>query len=283
MNTDKSDKSGLTILGLIGSQRKLGNCELFVKEVARNVPSDHTLKLVRLPSLDIRPCNGCYHCVDTGTCSIEDDIPFLIREIALADALIIAAPVYFLGAHSSVKRLLDRAFSFFDAIERTQGKPCLLVNTYGIKDRIGTSPQTLLSLASFLGLSVKASINLQAALPGDAVGHKGHLRSAARLANLLIAGGKMRRSRRSCPFCGNNIVQMRTDDFICTLCHGSFDLDESGTPIKGESGWNVGNIEFVRAHREWLKGMKARFLARRREIAARTLPYKDIGNWIVPE
>jgi NAD(P)H-dependent FMN reductase len=283
MNTHKSDNSRLTILGLIGSQRKLGNCELFVKEVARNVPYDHALELVRLPSLDIRPCNGCYHCIDTGTCSIEDDIPFLIRQIASADALIIAAPVYFLGAHSSMKRLLDRAFAFFDAIERTQCKPCLLVNTYGMKDRIGTSPQTLLSLASFLGLNVKASVSLRAALPGDVIGHKGHLRAAARLANLLIAGGRMRRSTRSCPFCGNNILQMRPDDFICTLCHGSFHLNESGTPIKGEIGWDVGNIEFLRAHREWLKSMKARFLASRREIAARTLPYKDIGNWIAPE
>ena len=282
MNTDKSDESGLTVLGLIGSQRKLGNCELFVKEVARNIPCDHTLRLIRLPSLDIRPCNGCYRCVDTGTCSIEDDIPFLVREIASADALIIAAPVYFLGAHSSVKRLLDRAFSFFDATERTQGKPCLLVNTYGMKDRIGTSPQTLLSLASFLGLDVKASVSLQAALPGDVVSQKGHLRTAARLAHLLMTDGAMRRNTRSCPFCGNDIVRMRTSDFICTLCHGSFHLNERGTPIKGEHGWDVGNIEFVRAHREWLKGMKARFLARRRDIAARTLPYKDIGKWIIP-
>jgi NAD(P)H-dependent FMN reductase len=283
MNTDKPAGSAIRILGLIGSQRKLGNCELFVKEVARNVSQEHDLRLIRLPSLDVRPCNGCYHCVSEGTCRIEDDIPFVIREIVSSDALIIAAPVYFLGAHASVKSLLDRAFSFFGALDGTQGKPCVLVNMYGMRDRIGVAPQTLLSLASFLGLRVKASVNLQAALPGDVIANRNHLRSAARLANLLLTGGAMHRLRRSCPFCGNDVVRMGKKDFTCTLCHGSFLLNEHGTPTKSREGWQVGNIDFIRAHREWLKGMKTRFLRRKREIIARSLPYKDMGTWIEPD
>ena len=76
---------------------------------------------------------------------------------------------------------------------------------------------------------------------------------------------------------------MRETDFICTACNGTFRFGSNGRPIKGSPGWDLSNAGFVREHREWLKGMKARFLAHKKEIVARTLPYKDIGRWIEPE
>lgn len=283
MNIRNSADSPATILGLIGSQRKLGNSELFVKEVSRNVPYPHDLKLIRLPSLDIRPCNGCYRCIGDSECPIQDDIPFLVREIVSADAIIVATPVYFLGAHASIKRLLDRAFSFYGALEGVKERPCILVNLYGMKDRIGTSPQALLTLAPLLGVTVKASLDLQAALPGDVIAHKRHLQTARTCAGLLIGGESFKRPGRSCPFCGNRIIRMRRSDFFCTVCNGSFTIAPNGRPIKGKPGWDVSNAEFIREHREWLKGMKERFLARKKEIMARALPYKNIGRWIEPE
>ena len=268
------------VLGIIGSQRKLGNCELFVKETARHVPGCE-LSLVRLPALDIKPCRGCYRCLDEGLCPIEDDVAFLKGLIAEADALIIASPVYFLGAHGSVKMLLDRAFSFFPIIDRTRHKPTILAVTYGVRDRIGTAPQTLLTLAAFLGLSVKAAVGLKAALPGDVLA-KNHLRTAERLGRGLFGPGKAARPGRACPFCGNDIVRVRKTDFICTVCHGSFQIGEKRA-VKGTPGWDVGDIGFVRDHREWLKGMRGRFLAARKEIVRLTAPYKEMGRWVGPE
>jgi NAD(P)H-dependent FMN reductase len=273
----------MTILGLIGSQRKLGNCELFVKEISRNIPYPHDLKLIRLPSLDIKACNGCYRCLGEGTCPVDDETSFLFDEIATSDGLIIAAPVYFLGAHACIKRILDRAFSFYGRSEAMAGKPCLLVNVFGMKERIGTAPQTLLTFASFLGFRVKASVDLLAALPGDVISKPNYLRKARRLAGLLVGDRSAPRASRSCPFCGNRIVRMRRRGFTCTLCHGSFHLAENGRPIKERPGWDIADIQFVKEHREWLKGMKERFLSRKREIVSRTLPYKDIGRWIEPK
>ena len=216
------------------------------------------------------------------SCWIDDDIPFLIDQIVAADALIIASPVYFLGTHGSVKALLDRAFAFFSALDGTAKKPCLLVNTYGMKDRIGVSPQALLTLASFLGMEVKASVNLQAALPGEWLATKSRKETAVRLGKLLFEKKGRQRTGRGCPFCGSDIVRMRKTDFLCTLCHGSFSFDATGRAKKGRPGWDVGSIEFVRSHREWLKGMKERFLASRRKLAALSLPYKETGVWIEP-
>jgi multimeric flavodoxin WrbA len=238
-----------TVLAIIGSMRRMGNCELFVKAVSESIPVEHELALVRLPSLNILPCRGCYACVTEGMCRIRDDIPFLLDRIASSDALIIASPVYFLGAHASVKCLLDRAFSFFSAVEKISKKPSLLVNIYGMENRIGTSPQALLTLASFLGLDVKASVSLRAALPGEILATKRHLECASRLGKLLFAEKRRRKEGRACPFCGNDIIRMRRKDFVCTLCHGSFSLDGGGAPVKGSPGWDVGNIEFLHAHR----------------------------------
>jgi multimeric flavodoxin WrbA len=268
------------VLGIIGSQRKLGNCELFVKETARHVPGCE-LSLVRLPALDIRPCKGCYRCLDEGICPTGDDVVFLKDLIAEADALIIASPVYFLGAHGSVKMLLDRAFSFFSVIERTRDKPAILAVTYGLDDRIGTAPQTLLTLAAFLGLSVKASVSLKAALPGEVL-TKNHLRTAEKLGRGLFGPGKTARQARACPFCGNDIVRVRKEDFICTVCHGSFQIGEKRA-VKGAPGWDVGDTGFVRDHREWLKGMKERFMAARKKIVRLTAPYKEMGRWVGPD
>ncbi len=284
MNSDRTNTNKPTILGIIGSQRKLGNCELVVKEISKKIEIEHNLNLIRLPALNIRPCNGCYRCIDhDGTCSIEDDASFLIGQVAAADAVIIAAPVYFLGAHASVKCLLDRAFSFFTTMENLARKPCILVTTYGMKDRIGVAPQALLTLASFLGFDVKGNVALEAALPGDVLRNKKHVRTIERLAQNLFLPNRQKRSAHACPFCGSEIVRMRPADFVCTLCHGTFHLDASGKAVGDKKGWEVGNIEFVRSHREWLRGMKQNFLANRKEIVRLTMPYKEIGRWIEPE
>ncbi|MGD0231266.1 MAG: flavodoxin family protein [Syntrophorhabdales bacterium] len=276
-----------TILGIIGSPRRLGNCELFAKEVSRHVDVDHRLDLVRLSDLTIMPCQGCYSCIgEEGRCRIQDDTEFLIEHVRTCDALIIASPVYFLGTHGSVKRLLDRAFSFFHAIDTMEKKPCILVNTYGMRDRIGCAPQALRTLAAFLGVEVKASVSLEAALPGDILLNEAAIKEAARLGRVLFDEAETMQpdpGGRACPFCGNNIVRIRETDLICTLCHGTFTMDGEGGAVPNDAGWDVLDIRFVREHRLWLAGMKARFLATRKELSRLSGPYRDIGRWLKPE
>ena len=268
------------ILGLIGSERKLGNCELFTKEISRNVPEEHELRLIRLPSLRILPCKGCYRCINEGDCPIEDDLGFVFDRMAEADAFIIASPVYFLGAQASVKLLLDRAFSSYRILKKIQNKPCILVNTYGIKDRMGVAPQALRTLAAFLCVHVKASVNIEAALPGDAL--KEQYLGRARTLGSTLFQEKSAPLRGFCPYCACDIVQAKDKRYICTLCHGVFSLDETQRPVKIKAGWDVTDSQFVYDHREWLKGMKDAFISRRKEIMNLILPYKTIGTWLEP-
>lgn len=269
------------ILGLIASQRRLGNCELFAKEVSIRCPVEHELQLIRLPSLDIKSCLGCYRCLAEGTCPLNDDLAFLQEKIAAADALIVAAPVYFLGAHASLKAVLDRGFSFYRILENTHRKPTILASTYGISERMGVAPQMMRAFASFLCLDVRADVRLEAALPGEVLTKEKNASAALRASQALF-GEKRIPSRGGCPFCHNDIWRRKGNGFVCTLCHGTFSLDGRGTPKPGKAGWGVGKPEFVIAHREWLKGMKDKFLTRRKDALRLTLQYKDVGEWLEP-
>ncbi|HME44795.1 MAG TPA: flavodoxin family protein [Syntrophorhabdales bacterium] len=269
------------ILGLIGSSRRLGNCEVFVKEISRYVPAESTLRLIRLPGLYIGPCRACYACIMGEPCPQNDHIGFLREQIVQSDALLIAAPVYFLGAHSIIKRILDRGFLFYEDAQRNEHKPCVLVNLYGIEEKMGVAPQTLRALAGVLCLDVKASVNLRAALPGEVVSDRRNVDLARKLGELIFSD-KTAKRRTGCPYCGCEIVRLRGGQLICTLCHGSFTLDAKAKPAKGKAGWEIGTAKFVREHSAWLKGMKDRYMAKRKELLRLTLPYKGMGTWVEP-
>jgi multimeric flavodoxin WrbA len=268
-----------TVLGLVGSPRKLGNCEIFAKEISNQLTVNHRLKLIRLPTLNILPCNACYGCVMDKPCPNKDDMAFLLSQIVEADAVIMTSPVYYLGAHSIFKRILDRGFLFFTVFEKTFGKPCVLINTYGIEGRVGAAPQALMSFAAFLGLDIKASLNIKAALPGEILMSEQGRQNAKDLAGILFSD-RTWENDDGCPFCGCEIVRMEQGKLICTLCHGYFAIDSAGVKIKIKDGGVLGTMEHMLKHKEWLRGMKDRFLRNRKEIVKTIAGYKDMGEWV---
>ncbi len=267
------------VLGLVGSPRKLGNCEIFAKEISNQLTVNHRLKLIRLPTLNILPCNACYGCVMDKPCPDKDDMAFLLSQIVEADAIIMTSPVYYLGAHSIFKRILDRGFLFFTVFEKTFGKPCILINTYGIEGRVGAAPQALMSFAAFLGLDIKASLNIKAALPGEILMSEEGRQNAKDLAGILFSDRTWEKDD-GCPFCGCEIVRMEQGKLICTLCHGCFAMDNTGVKIKIKDGGVLGTMEHMLKHKEWLRGMKDRFLRNRKEIVKTIAGYKDTGEWV---
>ena len=269
------------VLGLVGSSRKLGNCEVFTKEISRHVPAESTLSLIRLPGLDIRSCRACYSCIMAESCPVDDHMGFLRDQIAQSDGLLIAAPVYFLGAHSIIKRILDRGFLLYGDARQNEHKPCILVNLYGIENKIGVASQMLRALAGVLCLDVRASVNVKAALPGEVLSDRRNIRLARKLGELIFSD-KAARTREGCPFCGCEVVRMHGGNLICTLCQGTFTLDSGGKAVRGKAGWEIGTVKFVREHSAWLKAMRDKYMNNRKELLRLTLPYKDIGTWVEP-
>lgn len=267
------------ILGLVGSPRRYGNCEVYIKVISTYMDFEHKLELIRLPNLNIMPCNACYGCIMDSPCPHSDDMERLMDRMLMADGIIITTPVYYLGVHSIYKRILDRGFLFYKYLEKTYGKPCILINMYGIKDRIGVSPQALMVFASFLGLKIKANVNIKAALPGEVYFNKPYHRKAKKLAELLFSPGKGI-DNYGCPFCGSEIVRMRRGYLICTLCHGTFMIDGKGKRIRLKEGGIFGTPEHMFLHKKWLGSMKTRFLGSRKKIMRAIAPLNNIGEWV---
>jgi len=102
------------ILGIAGSPRQGGNTELLLDQAlsgARSAGAD-TEKIV-LAKLNIQGCTACGKCADTGRCVIRDDMDLLYSKLREMEAIIVAAPIFFLGLPSQLKAVIDRCEAFW--------------------------------------------------------------------------------------------------------------------------------------------------------------------------
>ena len=126
------------LLGIVASPRRLGNSEIFIKELYRQLRGVWESKLIRLSELNLRPCQGCYRCLfEEMKCIQQDDLNLILEALAQSDAYVVAAPTYFLGANATLKLLLDRGLSFYAHFDKLWGKPAVgvgIAGTGGWKD-----------------------------------------------------------------------------------------------------------------------------------------------------
>ena len=60
---------------------------------------------------EIHFCNACYACKKTGVCVQQDDVFEILQEMAAADVIVLATPVYFYSMAGQVKTLIDRCLA----------------------------------------------------------------------------------------------------------------------------------------------------------------------------
>lgn len=274
------------LLGILASPRKFGNSEIFIKELYRQLPGGWELKLVRLPDLDIRPCRGCYKCLfEEMICPQKDDFHLVLESLVESDAYAVVAPTYFLGAHASLKLLLDRGLSFYNHVDRLWGKPAIGVAIAGNK---GMEGYTKLALESFIKLTMgdlRGSEVIYGALPGEIfIGSEGK-ETAKRLAKALVYGKENGSDVPACPLCGGDSFRFLPNGQVrCMLCSnsGSYEWKEDRLQCHislGEHPWFL-NFEGSKRHADLLREKKKDFLARRKELKAITEQYDEEVNWI---
>jgi len=270
------------VLGIIGSPRRMGNCELMVKEIAARLPEPAELSMVRLVEKDIRPCKACYRCL-TGDCPHQDDFGAVLDAIVAADGVIVAAPVYLLGAHSSLQRFLDRGLQFFRRIEALSGKPSVGVALAGVRDGEGAS---LLGVENFIrgmGMEVKGRAVVHAALPGEALLSEEGKAAAGRLAATLFAAEARPSENPSCTQCGGTYFEFRGGNRIyCLLCGASGTVSSEGDSPRLSTtapahSWR--GPESRKTHIEWLIGMKEKFRRDRERLKSVAQSYSG-GTFI---
>jgi len=100
------------ILGLSCSPRKSGNTEILVSEALDGAQSEGAeVELFSLSGKEIKPCDGCYACRETGKCHIDDDMQTVYQQLVEADGIIFGTPIYFYSMTSQAKALIDRTIA----------------------------------------------------------------------------------------------------------------------------------------------------------------------------
>jgi multimeric flavodoxin WrbA len=101
----------MKVLGIAGSLRSRSNTLKYVK-TALNVLDGAGMKteLISLRGKKIEPCNGCYHCVKKGYCTIQDDdFDSILEKMREAEGIILGSPVYLSSVVPQMMALLARA------------------------------------------------------------------------------------------------------------------------------------------------------------------------------
>jgi multimeric flavodoxin WrbA len=104
----------MKVLGINASPRKDGNTQTLVQAVLEGAAEKGAeTRLVNLREMEIKGCLGCDGCKkDLGHCVQKDDLPRLMKEMTMVDAIVMGTPVYWYHVSAQFKTLVDRLYCF---------------------------------------------------------------------------------------------------------------------------------------------------------------------------
>jgi multimeric flavodoxin WrbA len=99
----------MRILAIAGSPRRGGNTDTLLEQAIAGAKSAGAeVELVVLNRLKIAPCIECDRCFENGRCAVKDDYPAICEKTLDADAVVLAAPVFFTNVSGWAKAFIDR-------------------------------------------------------------------------------------------------------------------------------------------------------------------------------
>jgi multimeric flavodoxin WrbA len=123
------------IIALNGSPRKQGSTAALVDSILQEAGEKGAqVKSYYLNGMNIKGCQSCYACKTEGRCVLKDDMQELYDEIASADGIVFATPVYMWQMTAQLKLVIDRLYPFLKpdySSYLTPGKKVLLAVTQG--------------------------------------------------------------------------------------------------------------------------------------------------------
>lgn len=185
-------------IAFLGSPRKDGNTELLLKEVIKGVESAGSqVEVFNLNKLNMKACQDCGGCNDTGECIYHDDMDRIYDAIKTADRIILASPIFFFALSAQVKLMIDRCQSFW-CEKYLMGKPIeggeagrkgLLLLVGGMKSEAGVKSSESCAKAFFRTVSVSehetlSYLNVDA--KGDILKHPTALKDAYEAGRKLV-------------------------------------------------------------------------------------------------
>ncbi len=104
----------MNITAIYGSPRRQGNTSrLLAAAVAGARSAGAYVTEVVLRDLKLSPCLEIYACRKDGRCAIRDDFHGLVEALLIADATILASPIFFYAVSAHTKIMMDRCQSLW--------------------------------------------------------------------------------------------------------------------------------------------------------------------------
>ncbi|MCF7926583.1 MAG: flavodoxin family protein [Candidatus Izimaplasma sp.] len=145
-----------------GSFRKQNTFKLLNR--IKKMLKGHTISMLDLNQINIKPCTGCQKCLTTDECPIDDDVKDLYTKLLDADGLIIGSPVYMRDISGYLKVMFDRGCKYYHR-PKLAGKPVFFVTTTqasGSKNTIRTMKDLALQWGSiYTGHISRTMFNIQ--------------------------------------------------------------------------------------------------------------------------
>ncbi len=145
-----------------GSPRQEGNTEILLGETLKTLSDRNEIILFTLNNMNIRACQNCGGCDETGICVLNDDMDDIYTAIRNADRIILASPIFFFGLSAQAKIMIDRCQSFWCEkylLKKTipsghYGRKGLLLLVGGMQKDIGVQCAGATATAFFRTISV---------------------------------------------------------------------------------------------------------------------------------
>jgi len=161
------------ILILKSSPREKGNTATLADRLAAGATlSGAEVESIYLHGLDIRPCDACDLCQDSGGCVIEDDMQSLYPKLVAADGIVLASPIYWFTFSAQLKLCMDRWYAFqASKWKQISGKQFGIILAYGDSDLYSSGAinaiYTFESMARYLKSEIEGIVHGSLSDVGD--------------------------------------------------------------------------------------------------------------------
>lgn len=165
---------GKHILVFKGSPRQNGNSSILADKAAEGARlAGASVEDFSLHNMDIRPCDACDTCQETGVCILMDDMQPLYEKLRKADGILIASPIYWFTINAQTKLFIDRWYAL-ESPEGSalKGKQFGFLLTYGDSDPYSSGAinaiRTFQDMMRYLGGNIAGIVYGSATDPGEA-------------------------------------------------------------------------------------------------------------------
>jgi len=216
----------MKILGVNGSDRRLGNTDILVKEALMGAEEEGAqVEILKLTDYTILACDGLAPCVfGSKRCTLKDDLNFILDKIFESDGIILGTPCYILESTANIKQIIDRVFSI-NFRSPVAGRPAAIIVPYGTR---GWTPYAFLQtniLTQFLGLNVIDRALIHTQVINEAVLHDKAMARARAMGKAVAKAVKTGDTSYLgepgiCPVCHDRVINIYRDNETveCGVC-----------------------------------------------------------------